>query len=108
MTLLEKAKQEHPELDEGKLVTWMCPCDLGYESLPDGCGQVGPVQEICRECWNRQADAAGGGESQPVCSAAVEKCEEKRKPEAFFGNRKAGRQADAEEKGGGDGGGQGH
>ena len=54
MTLLEKAKQEHPELDEEKLVTWMCPCDLGYESLPDGCGQVGAVQEICRECWNRE------------------------------------------------------
>ena len=92
MTLLEKAKQEHPELDEEKLVTWMCPCDLGYERLPDGCGQVGPVQEICRECWNRPADAAGGGESQPVCSAAVEKCEEEREPEAFFGNRKAARE----------------
>lgn len=64
MTLLEKAKQEHPGLDEGKIVTWMCPCDLGYESLPDGCGQVGAVQEICRECWNRQADAAGDGKKE--------------------------------------------
>ena len=95
MTLLEKAKQEHPELDEEKLITWMCPCDLGYERLPDGCEQEGAVQEICRECWNRQADAAGGGESQPVCSAAVEKCEEEREPEAFFGNRKAVREAGA-------------
>lgn len=61
MTLLEKARQEHPELDEGKLVTWMCPCDLGYESLSDGCEQEGAVQEICRECWNRQADALSVG-----------------------------------------------
>ena len=36
-----------------------------------------------------QACAAGGGSSKPVSSAAVEKCEEKRKPEAFFGHRKA-------------------
>lgn len=59
MTLLEKAMREHPGLEADKLVTWMCPTDLGYEDLPDGCGKVGPVQEICRECWNRQADAAG-------------------------------------------------
>ena len=37
----------------------------------------------------RQACAAGGGSSKPVSSAAVEKCEEKREPEAFFGHRKA-------------------
>ena len=107
MTLLEKARREHPGLDEEKFVTWMCPCDLGYEKLDDGCEQEGAVQEICRECWNRQADAAGGGESQPVCSAAVEKCEEEREPEAFFGNRKAVGQADAagdgERGGAGDG-----
>ena len=37
----------------------------------------------------RQACAAGGGSSKPVSSAAVEKCEGQRKPEAFFGHRKA-------------------
>lgn len=63
MTLLEKARQEHPELDEEKLVTWMCPCDLGYEKLDDGCErQPANRQYTCWECWNRQADAAGGGE----------------------------------------------
>ena len=54
MTFLEKARREHPELDEEKLVTWMCPCDLGYEDMADGCEQEGAVQEICRECWNRE------------------------------------------------------
>lgn len=93
MTFLEKAMQEHQGLNEEKIVTWMCPCDFGYEDMADGCEQEGDVQEICRECWNRPADAAGGGESQPVCSAAVEKCEEEREPEAFFGNRKAVREA---------------
>lgn len=62
MTLLEKAKQEHPELDEEKLVTWMCPCDLGYESLPDGCErQPANGQNTCWECWNRPADALSVG-----------------------------------------------
>jgi len=32
--------------------------------------------------------AAGGGESKSGISAAVEKPEEERKPERFFGNRK--------------------
>lgn len=100
MTLLEKAMQEHPGLDEGNIVTWMCPCDFGYEDMADGCEQEGAVQEICRECWNRPADAAGGGKSQQVCSAAVEKCEEEREPEAIFGNRKAVGPADAAGEGG--------
>ena len=55
MTLLEKARREHPELDEEKLVTWMCPCDLGYESLPDGCEQMAvDGAEACVRCWNRE------------------------------------------------------
>jgi len=33
--------------------------------------------------------AASGGKRAYGCSAAVEECEEKRKPEAFFGHRKA-------------------
>lgn len=94
MTLLEKAMAEHTGLDEDKIISFMCPCDLGYEKLDDGCNQMAASgTEACRVCWNRQADAAGGGESQIVCSAAVEKCEEKREPEAFFGNRKAAREA---------------
>ena len=100
MTLLEKCKAEHPGLDEGNIVTWMCPCDFGYEKLNNGCEQEGEVQKLCRACWNRPADAAGGGKSQPVCSAAVEKCEEEREPEAFFGNRKAVGQADDAGEGG--------
>ena len=55
MTFLEKAMAEHSGLNEEKIVTWMCPCDFGYEKLDDGCGQVGADQEICRECWNREA-----------------------------------------------------
>ena len=95
MTFLEKAMQEHAGLNEGKIVTWMCPCDFGYEKMEDGCNAAAGDDEkkTCWECWNRQADAAGGGESQPVCSVAVEKCEEEREPEAFFGNRKAVREA---------------
>ncbi len=57
MTLLEKAKQEHPELDEGKIVTWMCPCDFGYEKMEDGCNAAAGDYEkkTCWECWNRKA-----------------------------------------------------
>ena len=36
----------------------------------------------------RGACAAGGGCSKPLSSAAVENCEEERKPEAVFGYRK--------------------
>lgn len=54
MTFLEKAMAEHPGLNEEKIVTWMCPCDFGYEKLDDGCEQEGAAQEICRECWNRE------------------------------------------------------
>ena len=74
MTLLEKAMQEHPELGEDKIISWMCPCDMGYERLPDGCEQEGDVPESCWECWNRETpstaeavplpqtrQAAGGG-----------------------------------------------
>ena len=96
MTFLEKALRENPQLDEQRITTYLCPSDLGYEQTPDGCTAATEcIGKICGACWNRQADAAGGGESQPVCSAAVEKCEEKREPEAFFGNRKAVREADA-------------
>lgn len=56
MTLLEKCRAEHPELDEEKIVTWMCPCDLGYERLPDGCEQMAvDGAEACVRCWNREA-----------------------------------------------------
>ncbi len=61
MTLLEKCMEEHPGLNKENIVTWMCPCDFGYEDTADGCEQEGAVQEICRECWNRPADAAGEG-----------------------------------------------
>ena len=35
-----------------------------------------------------RAPAAGGGNREPGISAAVEKCEDQRKPDAFFGYRK--------------------
>ena len=38
-----------------------------------------------------QAPAAGGREREPAISAAVEKPEDQRKPERFFGNRKVDR-----------------
>ena len=41
--------------------------------------------------WIEQGCAAGGGCSSPVRSAAVEKPEDQRKPERFFGHRKADR-----------------
>lgn len=65
MTLLEKCMAEHPGLNEENIVTWMCPCDFGYEDMADGCEQEGEVQKLCRDCWNRPADAACGGKSQP-------------------------------------------
>ena len=128
MTFLERLEREHPDFIGNRYPggVALCPEDCGYEKRSPCEAMAGGSFDpsACLRCWNRQADAAGGGESQPVCSAAVEKCEEKRKPEAFFGNRKAGEaeepsQAlrasspkggakDAEEKGGGDGGSQDH
>lgn len=65
MTLLEKAMQEHPGLDEDRIISFLCPCDLGYESMPDGCEQVGAVHEVCRVCWNREA-----GDTSSAAAAA--------------------------------------
>ncbi len=47
-----------------------------------------------------EARAAGGGESEPRLTAAVEKRKEKRKPAAFFGNRKV--EGEARAAGGGE------
>jgi hypothetical protein len=41
--------------------------------------------------WELRAAAAGGRRRLPAISAAVEKREDQRKPEAFFGHRKAAR-----------------
>ena len=41
--------------------------------------------------WEKRAAAAGGRCRRPAFTAAVEKCEDQRKPEAFFGHRKAAR-----------------
>lgn len=60
MTFLEKAKQEYPGLDEGKIITWMCPCDFGYEKMEDGCNAAGAdVKETCYSCWNREVPEHG-------------------------------------------------
>lgn len=62
MTLLEKAMQEHPTLDEDRIVSFLCPCDFGYEKLDNGCNPDGAdVDEVCGKCWNRPADAAREG-----------------------------------------------
>ena len=75
MTLLEKAMQEHPTLDEDGIISFLCPCDFGYETLDDGCNPSGEdVAEVCGRCWNRETpstaeavplpqtrQAAGGG-----------------------------------------------
>ena len=42
--------------------------------------------------------AAGGGDKQRGGSAAVEKCEGERKPEAFFGHRKGAFRGGASER----------
>ena len=42
--------------------------------------------------------AAGGGDKQRGGSAAVEKCEGERKPEAFFGHRKGAFKGGASER----------
>lgn len=60
MTLLEKAMQEHAGLNEDKIVTWMCPCDFGYEKLDDGCEQMAvDGAEACVRCWNREVRGDG-------------------------------------------------
>lgn len=60
MTYLEKAMKEHAGLNEGKIVTWMCPCDFGYEKLDDGCNSMAASGiEACRVCWNREVRGDG-------------------------------------------------
>jgi hypothetical protein len=60
VTLLEKCRAEHPELDEEKIITWMCPCDFGYEKLDDGCNSMAASGlEVCRLCWNREVREDG-------------------------------------------------
>ena len=63
MTLLEKCREEHPGLDEGDIISFLCPCDFGYEKLNDGCDQPGGnVLETCKACWNREAKEGGAGD----------------------------------------------
>ena len=60
MTFLEKAMKEHPELSGKKIIIWMCPCDLGEESMEDGCNQDGTeTPEVCAACWNREVPEHG-------------------------------------------------
>ena len=66
MTLLEKAMQEHPGMREGKIVSMMCPSDLGYNDAPPLCQEHEEAEYVhCWDCWNRKAvgpaDAAGEG-----------------------------------------------
>lgn len=70
MTLLEKAMAEHPGLNKGKIVTWMCPCDFGYEKLDDGCNAAAGDDEkkTCWECWNREAPDGPPRASAPTGS----------------------------------------
>ena len=64
MTLLEKAMQEHPEMREGKIVSMMCPSDLGYNDAPPLCQEHEEAEYVhCWDCWNRKAarETTGGG-----------------------------------------------
>lgn len=67
MTLLEKAMAEHTGLDEDKIISFLCPCDLGYEKLDDGCNQMAASgTEACRVCWNRKAVREAGDTSSAL------------------------------------------
>ena len=69
MTFLEKAMAEHPGLDEGDIISFMCPCDFGYEKLNDGCAQPGGnVMKKCKACWNREAPDGPPRASAPTGS----------------------------------------
>ena len=46
--------------------------------------------------WEKRLCAAGGGCSGAAFTAAVEKSKDQRKPEAFFGHRKAARRDNPE------------
>jgi len=66
VTLLEKAMQEHAGLNERKIVTWMCPCDFGYEKMEDGCNAAAGDDEkkTCWECWNRETPSTAEAVSE--------------------------------------------
>ena len=56
MTLLEKAMAEHPGLREGKIVSMMCPADLGYSDATPLCREFEEAEHaLCWDCWNREA-----------------------------------------------------
>ena len=60
MTYLEKARALHPEMDAERIITFLCPSDLGFEQTPDGCtAATACIERVCGECWNREAGADG-------------------------------------------------
>ena len=74
MTFLERFKQEHPGFngDDETVVRCACQEDFGYEAREGArlcAAETACSDDACAECWNRQADAAGGGKSQPVGKA---------------------------------------
>ncbi len=80
MTLLEKAMQEHPTLDEDRIISFLCPCDFGYEKLDDGCNQMAASgTEACRVCWNREAVREAGDTSSAAAAAPSPQGEGKEK-----------------------------
>ena len=83
---MERLEKENPDFIGSRYPggVALCPEDCGYEKRSPCEAMAGGSFDpsACMRCWNRQADAAGGGEREPG--------------------------GDAEEKGGGDGGGQDH
>ncbi len=60
MTLLEKCMAEHPGMREGKIVSMMCPSDLGYNNAPPLCQEHEEAEcALCWDCWNREVPNSG-------------------------------------------------
>ena len=65
MTLLDRFKKDHPDLDTDEAVLQFCPEDFGYNRPNMGCdAMITPAGTwaACDACWN-QEEADDGGQN---------------------------------------------
>ena len=73
MTLIEKLRKEHPELDIEKEVEDKCPSDFELMEDPEK-DEEGLCSMMCNECWDREVEAASNCNTPSVSEADSSLC----------------------------------
>lgn len=63
MTLLDRFKKDHPDMNPDEAVFGYCPEDFGYNRPNTGCDAImEPDGEWggCESCWNQEEADSGG------------------------------------------------